>query len=285
VIPPLGQLEPWLAEREAEFLALRPGCEKHVLWADGPRRTAWSVVYVHGFSASRREVSPYSERVAQGLGANFFGARLTGHGQDGPAMDRATLQDWRRDVAEALAIGRALGERVLVVSCSTGSTLVTLALAEEEGTADAVVMLSPNYGLRLRRLQAVLDAPFAAAWMPLLVRGPQGPPAANSGTGIWTSGYTVRAYAPMSQAVRAVRRADLGHIRAPALFAFSDRDQVVDAGLTRAVMRRWGGAAQHLPLTPGAGDDPMAHVLAGDALSPGQTGPLVAATLAWAAAL
>jgi pimeloyl-ACP methyl ester carboxylesterase len=199
-------------------------------------------------------------------------------------MDRATLRDWRADVAEALAIGRALGERVLAISCSTGSTLVTLALADGD-RADGLVMLSPNYGLRLRRLQAALDAPLAAQWMPLLVRGPQGPPAANSDTGIWTSGYTVRAYAPMGQAMRAVRRCDLGHIRAPAMFAFSDRDQVVDPGLTTQVMRRWGGPVRHHALTPGPGDDPMAHVLAGDALSPGQTGPLVQASLDWAASL
>lgn len=284
MIPPLTEMDAWLAGREADVPALRPGCEKRVLWADGPRRTRWAVVYIHGFSASRQEVSPYPERVAQGLGANYFGARLTGHGQDGPAMDRTTLRDWRADTAEALAIGRALGERVLAISCSTGSTLLTLALADGD-QAHAAVMLSPNYGLRLRRLQAALDAPLAALWMPLLVRGPQGPPAADSGSGIWTSGYTARAYPPMAQAVRSVRRADLGHIRASALFAFSDRDQIVDAGLTSIIMRRWGGPVRHIPLVPGSGDDPMAHVLVGDALSPGQTAPLVKATLDWAASL
>jgi esterase/lipase len=284
VIPALPELDAWLTERETQVPALRPGCEKRVLWANRPKRTPWSVVYIHGFSASRREVSPYGEKVAQGLGANYFGARLTGHGQDGPAMDRATLRDWRKDIAEALSIGRALGERVLAISCSTGSTLLTLALADGD-EAHATVMLSPNFGLRLRRLQAALDAPLATIWMPILVRASQGPPAANSGTGIWTSGYSVRAYAPMGQAVRAVRRADLGHIRAPALFAFSDRDQIVDAGLTLVVMRRWGGPVRHLPLVPGPGDDPMAHVLAGDALSPAQTAPLVQATRDWVASL
>lgn len=280
MIPPLAGLDAWLAEREAQVPALRPGCGKRILWADGPARTPWSVVYVHGFSASRREVSPFPEKVAEGLGANLYGARLTGHGQDGPAMDRATLRDWRRDLAEALAIGRTLGERVLAVSCSTGSTLLTLALAAGE-RADAAVMLSPHYGLRLRRLQAVLDAPFARVWGPVLVRGPQGPPAAEHGSGIWTSGYSARAYAPMAEAVRACRRADLEAIRVPALFAYSDADRVVDPRLAAAVESRWGGPVRRLALVPGAEDDPMAHVMAGDALSPGQTGPLARATLDW----
>lgn len=284
MIPELGALEDWLAAREARVPALRPGCEKRVAWAEGPRRRPWAVVYVHGFSASRREASPWPERVAEALGANFYGARLTGHGQDGPAMDRATLAEWRADIGEAFAIGRALGERVLVLSCSTGSTLVTLALAAGEEAAGAV-MLSPNYGLKVRRLQAALDAPFAWVWMPMLVRGPQGPPAANGESGIWTTGYGARAYTPMAQSVRAARRADLGAIRTPALFAYSEADQVVDPGCTAQVMRRWGGPTARLALTPGPGDDPMAHVMAGDALSPGQTAGAVQATVDWARTL
>ena len=284
MIPPLEGLDAWLAESEAAIPTIRPGCEKRIVWADGPRRTPWSVVYVHGFSASRREVSPYPERVAQSLGANFFGTRLAGHGREPSAMDRATLPDWRRDVADALAIGRAIGDRVIVVSCSTGCTLVTLALAGGD-RADAAVMLSPNYALKLRRLQFALDFPFAPLWMPILAPGPQGPPAANSDTGIWTSGYTVRAYPPMAQAVRAIRRADLDRVRTPALFAFSDSDQVVDPVASTAVMRRWGGPVRRLAMTPGPGDDPAAHVMAGDALSPGQTDGLVHATLDWVATL
>ncbi len=283
-LPPLADLEEWLAGREAEVAGLRAGCAKTVLWSGARERTDWSVVYVHGFSASRREASPWPERVAQGLGANFFGTRLTGHGQDGAAMDRARLADWRADVAEAFAVGRALGRRTLMLSCSTGSTLVTLALAEGEEAAGSA-MLSPNYGVRLRRLQAALDAPFASWWMPLLVRGPQGPPAADSASGIWTTGYTTRAYAPMAQSVRAARRADLGHIRTPALFAYSDDDRVVAPDLTAAVMRRWGGSVSRLSLDRQPGDDPMAHVLAGDVLGPSQTERAVGATLAWARAL
>lgn len=281
MIPPLGNLDAWLAEGEARAGGVRPGCERRVTWAAGPARTPWSVVYVHGFSASRREASPWPERVARGLGANLFGARLTGHGQDGEAMDRARLRDWRADVAEAFAIGRALGERLLVLSCSTGCTLVALAMAGGE-RADGAAMLSPNFGLTFRRLQAALDAPFAAAWAPLLIRGRQGPPAANVESGIWTSGYTVRAYAPMAEAVRAARRADFESIHAPALFAFSEADQVVDPGLTTQVMRRWGGPVREVRLASGPGDDPSNHVLAGDALSPGLTDRVVAETLDWA---
>ncbi|TNC50199.1 alpha/beta hydrolase [Rubellimicrobium rubrum] len=279
-LPPPAGMEAWLAAREARVPHLRPGCEKRVTWAGAPERTPWSVVFIHGFSASRRELSPYPERVAEELGANLYGARLTGHGQDGSAMGRATLPDWQADVAEALAIGRIIGERVLAIACSTGGTLLTLALARAEAVAGAV-MISPHYGVRLRRLQAVLDAPLSSWWGPLLIRGEVGAPVIDT-TGIWTPRYPVQAYAPMAQAVRAVRRADLDAIDAPALFAYADSDQVVDPGLTSAVMRRWRGPARRIVLTPGPGDDPMGHVMAGAVKSPGQTAPLVRRTVDWA---
>ena len=279
--PPLDELDAWLTTREAEVPRLRDGCAKRVAWAGAPGvRTGLALVYVHGFSASGREVSPMPERVAEGLGANLHLARLTGHGQDGAAMGQATLRDWRRDVAEALAIGRALGERVLVMGCSTGCTLLTVALAEGEAAAGAV-MLSPNYGVGSRRIQLLLDVPLVRSLAPRLAPGVRGEEATGEAAGIWTHAWPARALIPMAEAVRAARRGPLDGIRVPALFAYSEEDRVVDPHRTRAVMARWGGPVTRLPLGPVPGGDPMNHVLAGP-LSPAGTGPLVAATLDWA---
>lgn len=279
-LPPLGELDGWLAAREAEVPKLREGCAKRVAWARPGERTPVSLVYVHGFSASGREVSPLPERVAEGLGANLFLTRLAGHGQDGGAMGEATLRGWRADMAEAFAIGRHLGGRVLVMACSTGCTLVTLALAQGAPAAGAI-LLSPNFGLASRRIQLLLDLPVVGTVVPRLMRGTRGEPALGEAAGIWTQGWPARALIPMAAALRAVRRSPLDHIRAPALFAFSDADQVVDAVQTRAVMRRWGAPVAHLSLAPTPGGDPMNHVPAG-ALNPGGTEPLVRASLAWA---
>jgi esterase/lipase len=253
-----------------------------VAWARPGERTQLSLIYVHGFSASGREVSPLPERVAEGLGANLFLARLAGHGQDGAAMGEASLRDWRADMAEALAIGRALGERVLVMACSTGCTLVALALAEGEPAAGAI-LLSPNFGLASRRIQLLLDLPVVRTVVPRLVPGTRGEPAPGA-AGLWTQGWPARALIPMAATLRAARRSPLDHIRAPALFAFSDRDRVVDPVSTRAAMARWGAPVTHLALAPTPGGDPMNHVPAG-ALNPGGTEPLARASLAWARAL
>jgi len=132
-LPPLAELDGWLAAREAAVPDLRPDAARRIVWADAAgARTDWAVVYLHGFSASGEEIRPVPDAVAAALGANLFFARLSGHGRDGAAMAEASVADWMADTAEALAIGRALGERVLVIGTSTGAALATAAAHDAE---------------------------------------------------------------------------------------------------------------------------------------------------------
>ena len=118
----------YLAASEARFADIRPGLEKEIVWVSPDRRrTPLSIVYIHGFSASKGEVRPLPDRVAAALGANLFYTRLAGHGRGGPAMADASVNAWVNDVAEALAIGRAIGERVVVIATSTGGSLAAWA--------------------------------------------------------------------------------------------------------------------------------------------------------------
>ncbi len=122
----IAQLDDWVRKSEAAFPDIKPNNEKRIVWAGAAgQRTPWAVVYIHGFSASRLETAPMTDMVAKALGANTFYTRLTGHGRPGPAMGEATVQDWLADAQEALRIGQTLGDKVLVISCSTGSTLAT----------------------------------------------------------------------------------------------------------------------------------------------------------------
>ncbi len=80
-----GNLDDWLTIHEqsvAERFGLVPGTEKRITWFAEGERTAWSVVYLHGFSATRQETAPLSTLVAQALGANLFETRLSGHGRE-----------------------------------------------------------------------------------------------------------------------------------------------------------------------------------------------------------
>ncbi len=118
----LGEdLDAYLSQKELQFPDIRPNTEKRIVWAgEKGARTPLAVIYVHGFSATSEEIRPVPDEVAAALGANLFFTRLAGHGRTGEALASATAGDWIEDMAEAMAIGRRLGDRVLVISTSTG---------------------------------------------------------------------------------------------------------------------------------------------------------------------
>jgi len=271
-----------LAASEAMFDDIRPGCEKRIVWA-GPTasRTKTCLLYIHGFSATGRELDPLPEMLATTLGANVFYTRLAGHGRTGPAMAEAQFSDWRADTAEAFAVAGTLGETVIAMGCSTGCTLITDALARGQ-SAQAVIYVSPNFGVRDRMTQILLDLPGARHWGPYVTKSHRTFEARNAlHASYWTLRYPMRAVFPVADAVRAVRRQDLSQINVPAYFAFNPTDTVVSTDAIRKVIARWGGAVYEDVLTQTPDDDEGGHVMAGDALSPGQTAPLAARISAW----
>ena len=273
-----------LARAEAQVPHLRPGCEKRILWAgkDG-MRTDYAVLFIHGFSASAEEIRPLPDLVAADLGANLHFTRLSGHGQDGDAMGQATLADWRADVAEALEIAQTIGERVIVIGCSTGCTLATLALAEGE-KVHAMVHVSPNFGLSNRLVQGLLDLPMAEKWAHIVAgRERSFTEHSDAHAAYWTLRYPTKAVHTMADAVRAALDAPVETITTPALFCYNEADQVVSARATHKIIKRWGGPTAEYLMQQTPDDDAMGHIMAGDIFSPGQTQPAVARILAWLA--
>lgn len=285
-LPELAGIDAWLVQREAGVPALRPGCAKRIVWAQAVEtQTEWAVVYVHGFSATGEELRPLPDLVAQALGANLFFTRLDGHGQDGPAMGRATLAAWQSDIAEAFEIARVIGRRVLFIGCSTGCPLLTLALAGGEKAAGCA-MISPNFGLRHRVAQILLDLPGARHYGHFIAGKERAFDVISPAHGqYWTTRYPTKAVYPMGEAVRKAHGAKLEQIATPILVALNDADQVINPARARQVMRRWGGPVTHVPLIQGPDDDAMGHVMAGDIFSPKQTAPLAQRIIAWAQAL
>ncbi|MSU88677.1 alpha/beta fold hydrolase [Rhodobacteraceae bacterium 2CG4] len=275
----------YLYRTERDVPGIIRGAQKHVLWADPAKRDRrpLALVYVHGFSATLEELRPVPDIVARELGANIFYTRLTGHGRDGAALAQASVADWRRDLEEAIAIGREIGERVVLIGTSTGGALITLAL-EDPALREAVagvVMISPNFRLKASGA-SLLTWPFARRLVPMVVGAERffAPESADHAKW-WTERYPSTALLPMAAAVKAARAVDVGAIEVPALFVFSDLDEVVDHRETRAIADAWGGPVTVWPVEPGRGDDRAAHVIAGDILSPGLTGPVAERILEW----
>lgn len=278
----------YLRESEAQFDDIRPGAEKEIIWAgEVGAVTPFSVVYVHGFSASKGETRPMPDNVAAALGANLFFTRLTGHGQTGEALGRVTANDWLNDVAEALAIGRRLGERVIVIATSQGGTMTTMAAVDQElmERVAGIAFVSPNFKIKAAA-SVLLTAPFAESFVPLITGKERGfEPYTEGHARWWTSRYPTKALFPVAASVAAVEGLDLNAALTPALFIYADGDTVVDSKAIKAAAERWGGRAETWKVDVTGSDAPDHHVLAGDALSPGLTAPVTERILAWVKSL
>lgn len=279
-----ADLEAWLAGREAAMAGLRPNAAKEIVWAGAPgARTEWAIVYLHGFSATKGELRPVPDRVAAALGANLYFTRLSGHGRDGAAMAEPAVADWVDDLAEAVAIGARLGEKVVLIGTSTGGALATVAAARPElnGALAGVVLISPNFraagwGGRL------IEWPWFRRWGPVaLGQERRWEPRDQAQAETWTYAYPMQAVAPLGALTRAVRRLDLEAVRVPALFLVSTTDRTIDAQLARRAAAEWGGPSELVPVMLGPEDDPNGHLIAGDIMSPGRTAPVVERIVAW----
>lgn len=139
-------LEQYVAAKEAATPYIKADNEARIIWADSTKqRTPWSIVYIHGFSASQAEGEPGHRMLAERYGCNLYLARLHAHGQAAPEP----LLDFTGDAvlasaAEAVAIGNQLGEKTLVICTSTGGTLSLWLAAKAAESIDALVMYSPN---------------------------------------------------------------------------------------------------------------------------------------------
>ncbi|WP_372571001.1 alpha/beta hydrolase [Ruegeria jejuensis] len=270
---------------ESRFDDITEGTEKRVIWQPGfkEQRTPYSVFYLHGFSATSEEIRPVPDRVAEALGANLVYTRLRGHGRGSAAFADGNATAWMQDVAEGLAAARASGDKVVVVATSTGGTLATAAALDPELNQNvaAMVLVSPNFGIN-DPMAWVLTLPAARYWLPLIMGQESGFEPRNAGQRkYWTTSYGWPPVLTMAALVKKVVTLDVSQANVPVLFLFSNEDRVVRPDRTREVADRWGGPVTIETVTMGEGDDPYAHVITGDIMSPGQTDAAVAAILSW----
>jgi esterase/lipase len=125
---------------------IKPDNEARVVWNDPENRekTPYSLVYLHGFSASQGEGESIHRDFAKKYGCNLYLSRLADHGIDTTtAMYYSTADRMWESAKEAYAIGAQLGDSVILMGTSTGCTLA-LMLAEEYPKVAGVMNYSPN---------------------------------------------------------------------------------------------------------------------------------------------
>ncbi len=140
----LAALEQFVAANE-NVHRLKPGNRAEIIWNDSLHtKTPYAIVYLHGFSASSEEGSPVHTDIAKKFGCNLYLSRLSQHGIDtSEALANFTAENIWESAKEALAVGRQLGNKVILMGTSTGGSLA-LQLAATYPDVAALVLLSPN---------------------------------------------------------------------------------------------------------------------------------------------
>jgi alpha-beta hydrolase superfamily lysophospholipase len=277
-------LDAYLRRREAEIPDVRPELAKTIAWSDPVARnkTPLALVYLHGFSASRRDIAPVVDILAADLGANTFSTRLTAHGRTTPAgFATATAQDWLDDAREALAIGRRIGDRVVLIGISTGALLATMA-ALEDNSPDiaALVLLSPNFAVRDWRAKFI-SGPLGGLLARVVIgKDYSFQPDSVGHADFWTTRYPSHAVVALMDLVNHARAIHVDTLRVPTLIIYTDKDTVVDVNAIKQRFDEIRGPAKSLVDLPGA----TRHELTGDALAPETVRPVVERIAAFLAA-
>ena len=263
--------------REHAVNGLKGETKKIIIWADSTSKTKtpFSIVYIHGFSSTRQETAPLCDIIAKDLGANLFYTRLTGHGLDGDALSKATVSDWFNDTEEVIEIGRRIGENVIIVGTSTGGTLATWIASKKVKDISALVLLSPNFGLK-DKASEILVLPWAEVLATFILGKTYSWDLINPDhSEYWTTNYPTKALIPMMGLVDLIRNTDVSTITIPVFTAYSSDDSIVDSIETEKTILRFGSDVIVLKIVENTKDLDN-HIIAGDILAPDNT-----ETLAW----
>ena len=143
-----NSLEKYIHDHEA-LHKLKPDNEARIVWLNDSLKdkTEYAIVYLHGFSASEKEGDPVHIDFAKKFGCNLFLSRLADHGVDtSEPLANLTAEKLWNSAKEAFAIGKQLGQKIILISTSTGGTLA-LKLASENPDIAGLILLSPNIAI------------------------------------------------------------------------------------------------------------------------------------------
>ena len=284
VIP--ADVDAYLRSQDAKVDGIIAGNEKTVVWAAARgEKTPLSLIYLHGYQGSPRDYSPVLERVGKALGANVFFTRLSGYGVRTEAIVNVTPNDWIRDTSEALAVGRQIGSRVIVVGSSMGGDLALWLAAQKQPDIGAFVLFSPAVQTKDSRADMLLwPWPLPNIILGLVVGrynvmrvDPATYPTADLALFAERNPPRYRAVSTIKlmQVIRIVRALPLETVTAPSLWLYSNGDDAVDIPGLKKCFDRMGGAGKRLQLVA----DAHSHMLGGDMFQPETTDELVSDVL------
>jgi esterase/lipase len=268
-----GDLTAWLEESESRANAneaLIPDTAKRIRWNQDRTnsKTRYSIVYLHGFSATRQEIAPVGAMVADALGANLFETRLAGHGHLQHPLEGIRAEDWLDDAAEALSIGAMIGERVIVMGTSTGATLALAMVGHPSFAAvSTIVLLSPNFAVQDTKAE-FLTWPGGPQLAYLVAGQTRSWEAQNElQERYWSTTYPMAAVIEMMRLVKYVRGRLPMQLEQSVLTIYSPADTVVDIDWIIRGFEQLDSPRKQLVEIAGS-EDQSNHILAGNIMAP-----------------
>ena len=267
---PLGpaELETWLIEHEAGHGGVIDGTDARIDWATGPGVTELCFLYVHGFSATRQEIAPVTERIAGHFNANVVYARLAGHGLSENSME-ATAEQWLQSMVDSWDIASQVGKKVVVIATSTGAPLC-IWLNEYIARRDqmhALIFLSPNFKVR-NPFGFLLTWPWAGRWIPYLIgKEHSWEPESELVARYWTHRYDSKAIIEMQKVLEWVRKLKPASGQPPLATFYMKDDPTIDHNAAVDFHEKW--ASDDKALHPVDIDiEVPQHVFVGDISAP-----------------
>lgn len=266
----LDDLAGWLDRQEQSAGNVIPGAEATVKWADpdAPAKTPWCFMYVHGFSATRQETAPVTERIAAHFGGNTLYVRIAGHGT-GPQGMLTKTEAWLQSMVDAWDIATRLGDKVVLIGTSTGAPLCIWLARQKDvpGRLHAMLFMSPNFRVR-NRFGFLLTWPLSSYWLQWVTgKTHRWEPVSEDHARYWSNDYSTLALIEMQKMVDWVNRQRLAHIRTPLALMYMKNDPVVDSGAAVRAFHHWGAECKRLIPVEVDGEQ-AEHVFAGRITAP-----------------
>lgn len=267
---PISDLDSLVNAWEFSTEGLKSGNEAQVVWYDSINKTNFSLVYLHGFSASHQEGFPIHRHIARKYGMNLYLSRLYGHGVDlEDNFGDLTPKKLLKSAKQAIGIGGIIGDSVIVMSCSTGGTYSIYLSAYNPDKIHSQILYSPNVRL-FDRSATMLTGPWGRK-LAYAILGEERSISDGKGTELenyWTYSYNTEGIIALQALIDQTMKPQVWQkVEIPTMAGYYYKsDSAMDSVISVAAIREFlsvssiGSDDLHDVAFPNVGD----HVLASD---------------------
>lgn len=250
----LKEIDQNLLIEESKF-NLQENTRKEIIWNKAYTKTEYSVVYIHGFGASKNEIYPIPHNIAKELNANIFFTRLKGHGiNNKDSFKGVKTQDWLRDIDEAIQIGQLIGEKLILIGTSNGGTCAIWALKNYPDKIYSAVLISPNIYPKDKRTSLVYY-PWGQQ-IAYLITGGYNELATSKNqrteheevTTFHSPIRQVDSIIAMMGLVKLINTSRFNDLKTPLTIAYSPKDPTVDSMEINKFISEYGGHKKVIPM-------------------------------------